>query len=43
VEKKETEKGTKFKVNGNRFKVGNGGVLLDFETFNGNVYLKEKI
>jgi len=43
VEKKETEKGTKFKVNGNRFKVGKGGVLLDFETFNGNVYVKEKI
>lgn len=43
VEKKETEKGTKFKVNGNRFKVGDGGVLLDFETFNGNVYVKEKI
>ncbi|MEY4929753.1 MAG: hypothetical protein RI909_477, partial [Bacteroidota bacterium] len=34
VEKKETEKGTKFKVNGNRFKIGNGGVVLDFETFN---------
>jgi DUF4097 and DUF4098 domain-containing protein YvlB len=43
VEKKETEKGTKFKVNGNRFKVGSGGVVLDFETFNGNVYVKEKI
>jgi DUF4097 and DUF4098 domain-containing protein YvlB len=42
VEKKETEKGTKFKVNGNRFKVGDGGILLDFETFNGNVYVKEK-
>lgn len=43
VEKKETEKGTKFKVNGNRFKVGDGGVVLDFETFNGDVYVKEKI
>jgi len=43
VEKKETEKGTKFKVNGHRFKVGNGGVVLDFETFNGDVYIKEKI
>lgn len=43
VEKKETEQGTKFKVNGNRFKVGNGGVILDFETFNGDVYVKEKI
>jgi DUF4097 and DUF4098 domain-containing protein YvlB len=43
VEKKETEKGTKFKVNGNRFKIGHGGVVLDFETFNGDVYVKEKI
>lgn len=43
VEKKDTEKGTKFKVNGNRFKVGDGGVALDFETFNGDVYVKEKI
>jgi DUF4097 and DUF4098 domain-containing protein YvlB len=42
IEKEETEKGTKFKVNGNRFKVGDGGVLLDFETFNGDVYVKEK-
>ncbi len=43
VEKKETEQGTKFKVNGNRFKVGDGGIILDFETFNGDVYVKEKI
>ncbi len=43
VEKKETQKGIKYKVNGNRFKIGDGGVVLDFETFNGNVYLKEKI
>ncbi len=43
VEKKETQKGIKYKVNGNRFKIGEGGVVLDFETFNGNVYLKEKI
>ena len=43
VEKKKTEKGTKFKVNGNQFKVGDGGVLLDFETFNGDVFIKEKI
>lgn len=36
-------KGTmiKYKVNGNRFKIGNGGALLDFETFNGDVYIKE--
>ncbi len=43
VEKKETSVGTKYKVNGSRFKVGNGGVVLDFETFNGDVYIKEKI
>ncbi len=42
VEKKQTDNGMKYKVNGNRFKVGTGGVRLDFETFNGNVYLKEK-
>jgi hypothetical protein len=42
VEKKQTENGTSLKVSSNRFKVGNGGVLLDFETFNGDVILKEK-
>ena len=42
VEKKANGEGIKYKVGGNRYKVGNGGVLLDFETFNGNVYLKEK-
>lgn len=31
----------KYKINGNRFKIGNGGALLDFETFNGDVYIKE--
>ena len=36
--------GVKYKVNGNRYQVGKGGTaFLDFETFNGNVYLKEKI
>jgi hypothetical protein len=35
--------GVKYKVNGNRYQVGKGGgAFLDFETFNGNVYLKEK-
>jgi hypothetical protein len=43
VEKEATSKGTKFSVNGNRFKAGGGGTLLDFETFNGNVYLKEAL
>lgn len=42
VEKSNTDEGIKFKVNGNRYQIGNGGVYLDFETFNGNVYLKEK-
>ena len=42
VEKSDGKEGVKFKVNGNRYQVGNGGALLDFETFNGNVYLKEK-
>lgn len=41
VEEKKGKEGIKFKVNGNRYKVGKGGALLDFETFNGNVYLKE--
>jgi len=34
--------GIKYKVNGNRYKIRTGGPLLDFETFNGNVYLKER-
>jgi DUF4097 and DUF4098 domain-containing protein YvlB len=42
VEKKSTGNGMKYKINGNRFKAGKGGALLDFETFNGNVYLKER-
>lgn len=35
--------GIKYKVNGNRYKIRAGGILLDFETFNGDVYLKEKM
>jgi DUF4097 and DUF4098 domain-containing protein YvlB len=42
VEQKNSKDGLKFKVKGNQFKIGTGGVQLDFETFNGNVYLKEK-
>jgi DUF4097 and DUF4098 domain-containing protein YvlB len=42
VEKKSEAKGVKYKVNDNRFKVGPGGAFLDFETFNGDVYLKER-
>ena len=33
--------GLQYKITGNQFKVGNGGPLLAFETFNGNVYLKK--
>ena len=33
--------GVRYKITGNEFRVGNGGPLLEFETFNGNVYLKE--
>lgn len=41
VETKNGE-GIKYKVNGNRYKIRTGGPLLDFETFNGNVYVKER-
>jgi hypothetical protein len=41
LEKKIKGEGVTYKLGGNRYKVGDGGVLLDFETFNGNVYLKE--
>jgi len=43
VEKEQDDKGTKYKVNDNQFKIGAGGAYLDFETFNGNVYVKEKL
>jgi hypothetical protein len=42
VEKEKKDGQIRYKINDNRFKVGAGGPLLDFETFNGNVYLKEK-
>ena len=41
VEKYKKGEGLEFKVNGNRYKVRQGGPLLDFETFNGDVYLRE--
>jgi len=42
VQKKAKGKGIKYKVGGkSNMKVGRGKVLLDFETFNGNVYVKE--
>ena len=40
LEKATDGKGVKYKVNGNRYRVGAGGPLLNFETFNGNVYLR---
>jgi hypothetical protein len=43
LEKTKRGEGIQYKVNGNRYRVGAGGPLLNFETFNGNVYLKEKI
>jgi DUF4097 and DUF4098 domain-containing protein YvlB len=42
VEKASHGEGVKYKINGNRYQIRGGGALLDFETFNGNVYLKEK-
>src|SRR5258708_3142579 len=42
IEKKQGKEGTNLKIGGNRFKVGNGGAALDFETFNGDVIVKEK-
>jgi hypothetical protein len=41
-EAKKAGEGIRYKIGGNRYKVGAGGVLLDFETFNGNAYIKEK-
>jgi len=42
VEETKAGDGIKYKVNGNRYKIRTGGALLDFETFNGDVFLKEK-
>jgi hypothetical protein len=42
VEKATRGDGIKYKINGNRYQIGRGGAMLDFETFNGNVYVKEK-
>lgn len=42
VEKYEKGEGIHYKVNGNRYRIGSGGPLLDFETFNGDVFLKER-
>lgn len=42
IEKSSHGDGIRYKIDGNRYQAGKGGTLLDFETFNGNVYLKEK-
>lgn len=43
MEKTKESKGVKYKVGGKSgVKVRNGGPKLDFETFNGNVYVKEQ-
>jgi DUF4097 and DUF4098 domain-containing protein YvlB len=42
IEKHQGSDGTSLKIGGNRYKIGSGGALLDFETFNGDVIVKEK-
>ena len=42
VQKASHGNGIKYKIDGSRYQIGRGGVLLDFETFNGNAYLKGK-
>ena len=42
VQKSSHGDGIRYKIDGNRYQAGRGGAHLDFETFNGNVYLKEK-
>jgi DUF4097 and DUF4098 domain-containing protein YvlB len=42
LEKVESKNGLKLKVGGSKYKIGQGGALLDFETFNGDAIIKEK-
>jgi len=42
MEKANKGKGVAYKLGASRFKIGSGGPFLDFETFNGNAYIKEK-
>ena len=42
IEKRDHGDGIQYKISENSYRVGRGGALLDFETFNGNLYLKEK-
>ncbi len=44
LEKNSSDKGLKYMVHGNRYRTGKqGAVKLDFETLNGNVYVREKL
>jgi len=43
VNKKETEKGIKYKIESERYQIRSGGPLFDVETFNGDAYLKELV
>jgi hypothetical protein len=43
VEKVKGENGFHLKVGGSKYKIRQGGALLDFETFNGDAIVKEKI
>lgn len=42
VNKKESDKGVKYKIEDQRYQIRSGGPMLDVETFNGDAYLKEK-
>jgi hypothetical protein len=42
MEKANKGNGVAYKLGASRFKIGSGGPFLDFETFNGNAYIKEK-
>jgi hypothetical protein len=42
LEKTQDKEGVRYKLSGNRYSVREGDIHLNFETFNGNVYLREK-
>ncbi len=42
IVKTKSDQGTNLKIGRNRYKIGSGGAVLDFETFNGDVIVKEK-
>ncbi len=43
VNKKETEKGIKYKIESERYQIRSGGPMFDVETFNGDAYIKELV